>query len=406
MSGRSATNVRATDEHGLSQISLPVFICVHLCPIVNKVRWFGTAVVVILLLGGCQAAPVETVNTQLAAVSEALPTPTLQPALAQPVIEYSEPPPAAEMPSFSLARPEDEAAGAEGAVAAETAVPVPSPTPDLPTATPTPPNLRYTLPEEHYWFWRPIHEGQTNWTDKVYPYGSTRGGTLRPHHGVEFYVPAGTAVLAVADGTVVYAGSDSEQIAGPQSNFYGNLVVIQHDTLWQGQPVFTLYGHLSETQVVEGQHVLMQQQIALSGATGVADGAHLHFEVRVGENSYNSTRNPRLWLYPFPDRGTVVGRVTTSTGEVWHEMVVSLSSSDGANVGHTTTTYANETLNSDPLWNETFAFDDVGAGSYKVIVQIGEKRVTQEIVVQPYRTTFVEIVIDAPPPTPTPEPTP
>ncbi len=374
--------------------------------------WCGTAVAVtLLLLGGCQAAPVETTNTQIAAVSAAVPTPTLKPALAQPVIEYSEPPPAAEMPSFSLSRADDEAEvvttdGAPAAVAVETAVPSPTPTPDLPTATPTPPSLRYTLPEEHYWFWRPIHEGQTNWTDKVYPYGSTRGGTLQPHHGVEFYVPGGTAVLAVADGTVVYAGSDSEQIFGPQPNFYGNLVVIQHDTLWEGQPVFTLYGHLSEPQVVEGQHVLMQQQIALSGATGVAEGPHLHFEVRVGENTYSHTRNPRLWLYPFPDRGTVVGRVTTSTGEVWHEMVVSLSSSDGANVGHTTTTYAVANLNSDPLWNETFAFDDVGAGTYKAIVQIGEKRVTQEIVVQPYRTTVVEIVIDAPPPSPTPEPTP
>lgn len=402
MSRRRKRTLIHTDFHRF----LSVFICDHLCPVFKSLRGLGTAVVVTLLLGGCQAAPVETVNTQLAVVSEVVPTPTRQSVLAQPVIEYSEPPPAAEMPSFSLARPEDEAAGAEGAVVAETAVPSPSPTPDLPTATPTPPNLRYTLPEEHYWFWRPIHEGQTNWTDKVYPYGSTRGGTLRPHHGVEFYVPAGTAVLAVADGTVVYAGSDSEQQFGPQTNFYGNLVVIQHDTLWQGQPVFTLYGHLSEPQVVEGQHVLMQQQIALSGATGLADGAHLHFEVRVGENSYSSTRNPRLWLYPFPDRGTVVGRVTTSTGDVWQEMVVSLSSSDGANIGHTTTTYAAGELNSDPLWNETFAFDDVGAGTYKIVVQIGEKRVTQEIVVQPYRTTFVELVIDAPPPTPTPEPTP
>jgi hypothetical protein len=60
-------------------------------------------------------------------VSEGVPTPTLQPALAEPVIEYSEPPPAAEMPSFSLARPEDEAAAevAEVAVVAETAVPSP-----------------------------------------------------------------------------------------------------------------------------------------------------------------------------------------------------------------------------------------------------------------------------------------
>lgn len=364
---------------------------------------FWAALTIVLLLGGCRPTVAQSsASQQLAAAVELAPTPTLQPALAQPVVEYSEPPPAAEMPSFSLAQPTDEH------VVTVTAVPSPSPTPTriLPTATPTPPNLRFTSPDEHYWFWRPIHEGQTNWTDKVYPYGSTRGGTLRPHHGVEFYVPEGTQVLAVADGTVVYAGNDSEQIFGPEPNFYGNLIVIEHDTRLDGQPVYTLYGHLSEPQVVEGQHVLMQQQIALSGATGVADGAHLHFEVRVGENSYKHTRNPRLWLYPFPDRGTVVGRVVTSSGEVWHELVVSLTASDGANLGHTTTTYAAGDVNRDPLWNETFVFDDVGGGSYKAVVQIGEERVTQELVVQPYQTTFVEIVIDPPPPTPTPSPEP
>ena len=365
----------------------------------RKLFWWGTAVL-ILLLTACQPAVAEPANSQLASVQQPAPTPTLQPALAQPVVEYSEPAPAAEMPSFSLSRPEENVVGVQESAA--TAVASPTATKIVPTATPTPPNLRFTSPDEHYWFWRPIHEGQTNWTDKVYPYGSTRGGTLQPHHGVEFYVPEGTQVLAVADGTVVYAGSDSEQIFGPDPNFYGNLVVIEHDTRLDGQPVYTLYGHLSEPQVVQGQHVLMQQQIALSGATGVAEGPHLHFEVRVGENNYKSTRNPRLWLYPFPDRGTVVGRVVTSSGDVWHELVVSLSSTDGLNLGHTTTTYAAGELNSDPLWSETFAFDDVGGGSYKAVVQIGENRVTQEIVVQPYQTTFVELVIDPPPPTPTP----
>ncbi|MBK7896892.1 MAG: M23 family metallopeptidase [Anaerolineaceae bacterium] len=266
--------------------------------------------------------------------------------------------------------------------------------------------MRYTSPDEHYWFWRPIREGETNWTDKVYPYGSTRGGTLRPHHGVEFYVPAGTEVLAVADGTVVFAGADDTQAVAAETNFYGNVVIIEHDARLDGQPVYTLYGHLSQPLVQEGQHVFMQQIIALSGATGVADGAHLHFEVRVGENSYSSTRNPRLWLYPFPEKGTVAGRVVNPAGELLDEVTVTLSSVDGTNIGHTTTTYALGNINSDPLWNENFVIDDVGGGGYKVVVQIGDVRVTQEIVVQQYRTTFVEFVIDPPPPTPTPTPEP
>jgi murein DD-endopeptidase MepM/ murein hydrolase activator NlpD len=360
-----------------------------------------------LLLSGCQPAALAPIEPQLA-LAEPIATPTLQAALAQPVIEYSEPPPAAEMPSFTLSKTED-AGTVQESLPVETAVPAATqiPATATPIPSPTPPHLRYTSPDEHYWFWRPIREGETNWTDKVYPYGSTRGGTLRPHHGVEFYVPAGTDVLAVADGTIVYAGSDDGQVVvGPEPNFYGNVIIIQHDAQLDGQPVFTLYGHLTEPLVVEGQHVFMQQVIALSGATGVADGAHLHFEVRVEENNYTNTRNPRLWLYPFPDKGTVVGRVVNPAGELLNEVTVTLSSVDGSNIGHTTTTYAVGDINSDPLWNENFAIDDVAGGGYKAVVQIGDVRVTQEIVVQPYRTTFIELVIDPPPPPPTPSPEP
>lgn len=365
---------------------------------------------VLLFLVACQPAAVESSLAESAAVADpamadlAL-TPTLEPALAQPVIEYSEPPPAAEMPSFSLSKPEDDTA-VQQIVATETAVPTATtiPATATPIPSPTPPHLRYTSPDEHYWFWRPIREGETNWTDKVYPYGGTRGGTLRPHHGVEFYVPAGTEILAAADGTVIYAGPDDGQLIGPEPNFYGNVIIIEHDSQLNNQLVYTLYGHLTEPLVAEGQHVFMQQVIAISGATGVADGAHLHFEVRVGENSYTNTRNPRLWLYPFPDRGTVVGRVVNPAGELLDEVSVILSSIDGTHLGHSTTTYANGDMNSDPLWNENFAFDDVGVGGFKAVVQIGDVRVTEEIVVQPYRTTFVELVIDPPPPTPTPTP--
>ncbi|WP_420630447.1 M23 family metallopeptidase [Candidatus Leptofilum sp.] len=356
--------------------------------------------IILLLLTACQPAAGEA-PVPAAAVAEA-PTPTLQSALAQPVIEYSEPPPAAEMPSFSLSKPEDEAVVENVVVPTATAIPSTA----TPIPSPTPPHLRHTSPDEHYWFWRPIREGETNWTDKVYPYGSTRGGTLRPHHGVEFYVPTGTEVIAVADGTVIYAGPDDGQLIGPEPNFYGNVIVIEHDARLDSQPVYTLYGHLSEPLVEEGQHVFMQQVIGLSGATGVADGSHLHFEVRVGSNSYSNTRNPLLWLYPFPDRGTVVGRVVNPAGELLNEVTVTLSSVDGSNRAHTTTTYAVGDINSDPLWNENFAIDDVGGGGYKAVVQIGDVRVTEEIVVQPYRTTFVEIVIDPPPPTPTPTPEP
>ena len=124
-------------------------------------------------------------------------------------------------------------------------------TPQLPptsTSLPTftPPALPQTSPGEHYWLRRPVPEGSAVWTDKAYPYGSNRDGTLRTHHGVEFNVPAGTEVLAAASGTVIIAGQDNEELLGAIKEFYGNVIVIQHDSGLGSQPVYTLYGHLSE----------------------------------------------------------------------------------------------------------------------------------------------------------------
>ena len=273
-----------------------------------------------------------------------------------------------------------------------TATAEPSPTPQ---PTFTPPALPFTSPNEHYWLRRPIAEGGTVWTDKAYPYGGTRGGTLRPHHGVEFYVPKGTEILAAASGTVVVAGTDTETVYGPHANFYGNLVIIELDTPFLGQPVYNLYAHLSELLVNEGQHVEAQEAIALSGATGVADGAHLHFEVRVGENEYGSTRNPLLWLYPFPEHGTLAGQVIRPGGDLVHGQQIFLRRIDAPSKYAETTSYANSSgeLNSDEGWAENFAFDDVTAGYYEVEVRRGEKKFREEVWIYPYRTSFVEVTL-------------
>ncbi|NJN55454.1 MAG: M23 family metallopeptidase [Anaerolineae bacterium] len=245
------------------------------------------------------------------------------------------------------------------------------------TLPPSPPShhppLPQTQPDEHYWLRRPVAEGGVVWTNKHYPYGSTRGGQLRPHHGVEFDVPHNTEILAAASGTILVAGNDATTAYGPQNSFYGNLVIIQHDTTYKGQSVFTLYGHLSQPLVQVGQQVEAEQVIALSGATGVADGPHMHFEVRVGQNSYDATRNPLLWLWPFPDRGTVVGRVTFANGALAYETAVRVERVDAPSRYAATTTYAQDTLNADELWDENFAIDDVEAGYYKVIVTVGQK---------------------------------
>ena len=92
------------------------------------------------------------------------------------------------------------------------------------------------------------------------------GKVQSTHQGLDYAVPAGTPVTAVNSGTVL--------LAGPLY-FEGNCVVLDH-----GQGLLTLYLHLSEFKVKEGDHVARGQRIGLSGGTGRATGPHLHVAVR------------------------------------------------------------------------------------------------------------------------------
>jgi hypothetical protein len=238
-----------------------------------------------------------------------------------------------------------------------------------------------------------VPEGGTVWTDKAYPYGSNRNGTLRTHHGVEFNVPAGTDVLAAASGTVIIAGQDDEELLGAIKDFYGNVVIIQHDSGLGSQPVYSLYGHLSEILVSVGQNVHAQDIIARSGASGVADGAHLHFEVRLGENSYATTQNPLLWLYPFPDRGVVAGLVSSASGQPIPGYPLTLRRIDASSPYAGGTTYADSSVNSDETWRENFVFDDVAGGYYELSAGTGEDKEKVEFWVYPYQTSFIQLII-------------
>jgi murein DD-endopeptidase MepM/ murein hydrolase activator NlpD len=86
------------------------------------------------------------------------------------------------------------------------------------------------------------------------------------HQGLDFAVPTGTLISAANSGTV--------RLAGPLY-FEGNCVVIDH-----GQGLLTLYLHLSEIKVKQGDRVKRGEEIGLSGGTGRATGPHLHLAVR------------------------------------------------------------------------------------------------------------------------------
>lgn len=140
------------------------------------------------MAGGVVATPLALAEAPIAELQAAVtihPTVTAPP---PPPVVFIVEPTATPLAAFALPEENDLAT----ATLVPTATPIPSPTSPPATATPqptfTPPSLPGTSPNEHYWLYRPIADGGAVWTDKTYPYGSTRGGTLRPHHGVEFNV--------------------------------------------------------------------------------------------------------------------------------------------------------------------------------------------------------------------------
>ncbi|WP_369223842.1 peptidoglycan DD-metalloendopeptidase family protein [Streptomyces sp. R39] len=103
----------------------------------------------------------------------------------------------------------------------------------------------------------------------------------RRHTGQDFAVDAGTPVYAVGPGRVVTATC---------GDGFGNQVVLHHPDGY-----YTQYAHLSAIDVRPGQRVSAGQRVGTAGATGNADGPHLHFEVRTTPRP-GSAVPPLPWL--------------------------------------------------------------------------------------------------------------
>jgi murein DD-endopeptidase MepM/ murein hydrolase activator NlpD len=87
------------------------------------------------------------------------------------------------------------------------------------------------------------------------------------HGGIDFGIPQGTPVVACANGRVVFAGPRIVT---------GMTIAIEH------MPgVFSLYYHLKDISVHPDMIVSKGEQIGFSGATGLATGPHLHWEIRI-----------------------------------------------------------------------------------------------------------------------------
>lgn len=127
--------------------------------------------------------------------------------------------------------------------------------------------------------------------------------TIDFHSGIDIGRTRGidTNVIASKSGTVVYPNEASkidyinydpnyeEKYCGKANLSYGNYVIIQH-----ADGNYTLYGHLSPNSITvkAGDVVEQGQVIAKMGSSGCSTGAHLHFEMRIGSQSYSNIADP------------------------------------------------------------------------------------------------------------------
>ena len=96
-------------------------------------------------------------------------------------------------------------------------------------------------------------------------YGSQRilnGKPRRPHYGLDFHAPEGTPIKAMMDGEVTLAVNDMY--------FTGGTIVFDH-----GHGISTLYMHMKDISVKEGQKVKQGQVVGTLGQSGRATGPHL-----------------------------------------------------------------------------------------------------------------------------------
>jgi len=119
--------------------------------------------------------------------------------------------------------------------------------------------------------WDGVFQAPVTTTVVTAPYGDGRSYNDGPieifHSGVDFAGGIGTPILAPANGVVVFSGP---------LELRGNTVILDH-----GLGVMTAYFHLSEILVGEGDAVTTGQPLGLGGSTGLSNGPHLHWDVRV-----------------------------------------------------------------------------------------------------------------------------
>ena len=118
-------------------------------------------------------------------------------------------------------------------------------------------------------------------------YGSQRilnGEPRRPHYGIDIAAPAGTRVVAPADGVVT--------LVHPDMFFSGGTLIVDH-----GHGLSSAFLHLSRILVEKGERVVQGQPIAEVGSTGRSTGPHLDWRI----NLFDRRLDPALLAGPMPE---------------------------------------------------------------------------------------------------------
>ena len=97
------------------------------------------------------------------------------------------------------------------------------------------------------------------------------------HSGVDIGGPNYGNIMASNAGKVIYSG---------WYGGYGKVVIIDHGNI-NGNPMTTLYAHMSTIKVKQGDYVQKGQVVGLEGTTGYSTGPHCHFEIRINGKPNN-----------------------------------------------------------------------------------------------------------------------
>lgn len=242
-------------------------------------------------------------------------------------------------------------------------------------------------PFDHFYFIRPIAADEINWPLPDYRYGGVFFSSDIVHTGIDIPAPRGTPVLAAGPGQVMFAGIGLYRGKDDPTDPYGQAVTIRHDFGYQGRKLYTTYAHMDRIDVIPGQRVESGTQLGIVGNTGLTTGPHLHFEVRIENNSFFATRNPELWLSPPQGWGVLVGRILNTNYSLLTRQDVTVRSLDEPHKW-TVVSYGDQAVNSDDFYRENLVLSDLPAGRYEIIIDYLEETLKTEVEIHPGAVTY------------------